>query len=999
MNAFNPKIGTQLSLGFGVILALILALGAMAWFQSNEMAKRTTDLYEHPLTVRSAIGELKADILTMRVHMIDLVLVSDSGQIDAILQSIVVSRYDALKQFTVLYDRYLGDPVDVDLASEDFGRWESVREETIRLLRAGRTEAAVARTRSEGAGGALVTVLMDHIQKIDDFASDKAKALYRDSLQLKADLDRRLAFLVAGMFSLAFLIVFLLYRSIRRPLSELASATLRFRQGQREARCGWSSSDEFGLLSSSFNELADVIEAELSLGSRSTAISAIMLAEDESGPFCRKVLGSLMEHTSAQLGAVYLLNEEKTCFEHFESIGMDASRARSFSATSLEGEFGPAVASGRIQRMPEIPEDSRFSLGTASGSFIPRDIVTIPLVVGSETMAVISLASLGNFDAMGLRLLESIHVALCARMDGVLAYRRLRSFSRRLEDQNRELEAQKNELAAQARELTQQNAELEMQKKQLDEANRLKTSFLSTMSHELRTPLNSVIALSGVLGRRLLGKLPEEEYSYLDVIERNGKQLLSLINDILDLSRIEAGRDELDLGEFDPATLLREVVDLIAPQATQKGIALGYRSQAALPPVSSDYEKCRHVLQNIVANAVKFTQTGSVEIMAEASDKAIVIKVRDTGIGIEAKDLGLIFDEFRQVDASASRRHGGTGLGLTIAKKYARLLGGDIAVESVMGVGSTFSFSLPLGAVAPMAGSARQRSLGAPRQRLGGPARAGGSILLVEDSEGVIIQMKDMLASQGYRISVARDGAEALAQIAREVPDAMILDLMMPAVDGFEVLRRIRENEETDELPVIILTAKYVTKEELAFLKHNHVHQLIRKGDINREQLLEAVAGMLDSAEDEAERREGPRVESGEPLPLVLAVEDNPDNMLTLRALLSPLCRLLEAADGEAALALAAAHIPDLILMDIAMPGMSGIEALKQLRRDRTLRDIPVVAVSARAMRGDRENFLGYGFDSYISKPIDQERLQAALAECLSKRNGRDRPAEGGGHA
>ncbi len=201
-------------------------------------------------------------------------------------------------------------------------------------------------------------------------------------------------------------------------------------------------------------------------------------------------------------------------------------------------------------------------------------------------------------------------------MNGVLDHQQLQELAARLEGQNRELETQKQELAAQADELTEMNTELEMQKRQVDEANRLKSVFLSNMSHELRTPLNSVIALSGVLNRRLAGTLPKEERGYLDVIERNGKHLLALINDILDLSRIEADREELNPARFSVRTLAGEVVAMIEPQAREKSITLTNLVGDDLPLVYSDPDKFQHILQNLVGNAVKFTETGSVEISA-----------------------------------------------------------------------------------------------------------------------------------------------------------------------------------------------------------------------------------------------------------------------------------------------------------------------------------------------------------------------------------------------
>jgi CheY-like chemotaxis protein/anti-sigma regulatory factor (Ser/Thr protein kinase) len=494
-----------------------------------------------------------------------------------------------------------------------------------------------------------------------------------------------------------------------------------------------------------------------------------------------------------------------------------------------------------------------------------------------------------------------------------------------------------------------------------------------------------VIALSGVLNRRLAKTIPAEEFGYLEVIERNGKNLLALINDILDLSRIEAGREEISVNHFFVRELADEIVAMIEPQAVEKKIGLLNQVAGDLPPIVSDPVKCRHILQNLVGNAIKFTEQGQVTISARQSGGEILITVADTGIGIAADQHSVIFDEFRQADGSTSRKYGGTGLGLAIAKKYAQLLAGGITVESAPGQGSAFTLHLPLvlpsGIQAVETGSpdAQTASRSEPL-----PPAQGQTILIVEDNEPAIIQLTYILQAEGYRLMVAHNGKEALAQIEKSVPDAMILDLMMPEVDGFQVLKAIRETARTDQLPVLILTAKHVTKEELSFLKGNHIHQLIQKGDINKHDLLAAVSRMVTpptapSVPPPARRRRPTRPGK----PLVLVVEDNPDNLRTARALLHDRYQVVEAQDGQAAVEQARMHRPDIILMDIALPVMDGIEALREIRKDETLRHIPVFAVTASAMKGDRETILAHGFDGYISKPIDAALLKQTLQTAL----------------
>jgi len=1138
MKLTDLKIGTQLKIGFGIIIFFILILGVISWQQTDKIAQQANEIYEHPFTVRATIGELKTDIMAMRLDFSNFLVAQTDQERQAAISNSEVSQNNAEQQFRILSELYLGPQSDVVNAHNAFLKWIKMRMEVMAHGNVNIIEVAIRRDNT-GDIGSEREQLLDYVKKIDDFAISKANELLFSATNLNKQLNRKLALLVILILGFSILVVYFLNRNIRRPVVELARVTNLFREGKMDVRSRYQSSNEFGQLSNSFNHLADTIETEMTLNNQAALLAGVMLSEDDAHKFSHALLSSLLEQTNSQMGAVYLLNDEETEFEHFECLGMDSSGCKPFSSVHFEGEFGLALSTQQIQHITNIPEDTRFSFHTVSGNFVPREIVTIPIVSGKETVAVISLVNIKSYSKNNIRLLHNIQDILNARVNGVLTYRKMKAFSKRLEEQNSvleaqrkeldkvssynrslleasidplvtigpdgklmdvnrstevvtgrtrmelvstdfsdyfteperakegyqqvfregivrdyelairhadghitpvlynasvyrdntgqvigifaaardiserkqtehevqtmnkeltrrterlsiansELEAQKRELSAQASELTEQNVELEMQKKQLDESNRLKTSFLSNMSHELRTPLNSVIALSGVLNRRLSGKVPEEEHSYLDVIERNGKQLLSLINDILDLSRIEAGREEIEINRFNVSELINEVVELINPQASQKNINLRYIPGKDISPIKSDYIKCRHILQNIIANAVKFTEEGGVEISTKEDAESIRISVNDTGIGIDQDQIPHIFDEFRQADGSNSRKYGGTGLGLAIAKKYAEMLGGNIEVKSIRGKGSKFTLNLPLQSafvqenIETYVDQLKSANSNIVREI----NTTGKTILLVEDTEAVIIQMKEILVQQGYNIMVARNGNEALEQIELQIPDAMILDLMMPEVDGFEVLKRIRNQEKTDHLPVIILTAKYVTKEELAFLKNNGIHQLIQKGDINKDQLLSTVARMMFPESVEVSLPIGkPARRPVTGIPVVLVVEDNPDNMITIKALLDGKCRIIEAEDGRNGVEMAIIHQPHLILMDIALPGMNGIEALNEIRKEVKLEFVPIIAVSASAMKGDREDFIALGFDDYISKPIDNKAFQIIVTEYLN---------------
>lgn len=1130
----NFQIATQMYIGFATMILFVILLGVISSRQTDILQNQTEIFYNHPFQVRRALGYLNADILKMRLGTRDLMLADSEQEIYDALKLIETSAHDAELQFKTLREHYLGPQSDVTAAYNAFITWNVARQENIKRVLDGDIQAVKDNIKPDGRIGKYREDMLNKIDVIDKFSFNKSNQIYEYSEQLNTTINTQMVFIVFIFLIISIIISYYLLRNIRRPIIELTDVTTRFQNGDLDARSSVFSKNEFSILSEAFNSLAEQIQQNLILNKMETSLAASMLKEEDAHRFFQSLLPLLSSYTNSQMVAVYLLSDDKKRFEHFESVGTSDTAKISFDANSYEGEFGQVLLSRKMESIKNIPLDTRFVFNTVSGTFVPREIITIPILAGDEIVAIISLASVRKYNKEATLLIENVYDTLNARIEGVLTYQQLKHFSTILEKQkeelakagtynrclieasidplvtigpdgkitdvnqsteditglsrkeligtdfanyftdpqkakegyqqvfrdgmvhdyelelrhihgkvtpvlynatvykdetgkvigvfaaardvseskriekellrlnedlnqrseklqmaNSELQLQKQELDAQSTELAQQNAELEIQKNQLNEANRLKTNFLSNMSHELRTPLNSVIALSGVLNRRLVKLIPEEEYSYLSVIERNGKHLLSLINDILDISRIEAGREEIEIGGFDMNRLLADVVVMIKPQADEKKIELIHKNENTHQLLRSDMDKCRHILQNLIGNAVKFTDKGKVEVETMQKGNSIKVIVTDTGVGISEKHIDHIFDEFRQADGSTSRRYGGTGLGLAIAKKYANLLGGTIAVSSVLDKGSTFILTLPLQYAAENK-IAQERvyesTASIANQAVDTLHAKGKTILVVEDSEPAVIQIKDFLEESGYQVLTAKNGADAFQIISNIVPDAMILDLMMPDMDGFEVLKTLREAEKTAHVPVLILTAKHITKDELKFLKRNNIHQLIQKGDVNRAELLNAVRSMITlSVETISETENVPLPTPNEinGKPQILIVEDNIDNMITVKAVLGDAFIVFEANNGVEGVKMAKKHKPDLILMDIALPEMDGVEAFKKIRNNGQLAHIPILALTASAMTNDRETILAYGFDGYLVKPIDEKVFFKTINQVL----------------
>ena len=982
----NLKVSKQIYLSQGLVLVLVAILCVTSLIAANKLWQSSKDIYEHPFAVRGAISELQADVLKIRLIMKDVVLETNDQKIADSIQLMDAYEADAFKQFDILYDKYLGPKTDIDATYKAFIKWKPERDESLRLLRAGNSIEAINRTKETGIGGKNAKDVIDNVLIISNFAKNKSEIIYADANKHRITIETVIIIVSVIIIIICLLISILLIRTILTPIKELLKAIAGFQSGKLDARSDYSSDNEFGDVSESFNHMAEIIQIEMQNKENAANISSEMLQEDLLQPFCTNLVKALIRHTNSQMGTIYVLNEQKKDYIKIVSIGLKEGARESYKASIDEGEIGLVIATRKMQHTKEIPTDTQLIFSTVHGDYIPNESLAIPVFDGKEITAIICLATIYTYKTPTIRLLNDIIKEIAARLNNVLAAQKIVDYSQKLNASNVELEYQSKELAVQKDELIEQNIELEMQKKQLDEASQLKSSFLSNMSHELRTPLNSVIALASVLNRRLAGMIPEEEYSYIDVIERNGKNLLALVNDILDLSRIESGKEEINISSFNIYELVAEVLEMIEPQANQKDIVLLNEVSYDLPAVMNDRAKCRHIIQNLIGNAVKFTNEGKIVIGAEIINEKISISVADTGIGISNDQLSYIFDEFRQGDESASKQNGGTGLGLAISKKYANLLQGNVEVTSELGKGSIFTLKIPM-TLAKFEDKNNEIVKTEEKHIISTSETSGKHILLVEDSEPIIIQMNDILTEQGYIVKVVRNGKEALEQIQIELPDAMVLDLMMPEIDGFQVLKTIRNVEKSAHIPVLVLTAKHITREELKVLKSNHIYQLIQKGLVGKNELLTAVKNMiLEQKQETITRLEKKKNNIIDEKPTILVVEDNPDNMMTVKALLKEEYDVLEAIDGISGIELAKKNIPSLILLDISLPIIDGFQVLKELKKDERLINVPIIALTARAMVGEKEKILSYGFDGYVSKPIDEELLKNSIRGVLNDR-------------
>jgi signal transduction histidine kinase/CheY-like chemotaxis protein len=483
--------------------------------------------------------------------------------------------------------------------------------------------------------------------------------------------------------------------------------------------------------------------------------------------------------------------------------------------------------------------------------------------------------------------------------------------------------------------------QLERQSAALEVASRHKSEFLASMSHELRTPLNAIIGFSEVLLERMFGELNERQDDYLRDIWSSGKHLLELLNDILDLSKIEAGQMVLNRSEFAVRESLEYCLSMVRERALKQRVLLSLDVDPEVSLLDADRLRFRQVLLNLLANAVKFTpEGGRVGVRASVHDQDLVVEVADTGPGVPAEDRQRIFDAFQQGATRHPEQTEGTGLGLTLSKRILELHGGRIWVESEAGKGSTFGFALPIRSGDPALTSVPRAGLGSdlPAEVAPGPRP---TVVVVEDDRRSFDLLRVYLEAAGARVVSARDGEEGLDTVRRLSPAGVVLDILLPGMDGWEVLARLKADPATAAIPVVVVS---MLDERGRGFALGAAEYLVKP--VSKDQLLAALHRV-------AAIPERPHT--------VVAIDDDPLAIELVRASLEPEgWTVLGAATGQEGLALIRERKPSAVLLDLLMPGMDGFEVVEALRADPDTKSVPVVILTSMSMsQQDKERLQG----------------------------------------
>jgi signal transduction histidine kinase/DNA-binding response OmpR family regulator len=532
-----------------------------------------------------------------------------------------------------------------------------------------------------------------------------------------------------------------------------------------------------------------------------------------------------------------------------------------------------------------------------------------------------------------------------------------------LQQIHRELEQR---VEARTGQLAAANKELELKNREVERATKLKSQFLASMSHELRTPLNAIIGFSDLLADKTAGPLTDKQGRFIKHVQDGARHLLQLINDILDLSKVEAGQLELHCENFLMVDALPEVLSTIRPLAMAKNIHVHQRI-VDNPSVSADRVRFKQILYNLLSNAVKFTpKDGRIEIECHSEGNLVSISVVDTGIGIRPEDQAAVFEEFRQVEAKAGTTQEGTGLGLTITKRLVERQGGTISLASVVGRGSRFTFTLPTGSK-PTTAITSTRSSSSLSSAV--EDEAGKPLVLIVDDD---LASRELLASylnSDYRIAMAESGVEALEKIKQLQPDAVTLDVLMDKGNGFEALVALRKQVETANLPVIILSILDQKSVGFSLGATDYLIKPMRKAE-----LLETMHKYVSPRQDDDS--------------VILLVDDDSRTLeLVEDTLRAAGYETQSVQSGARALEVLSSKIVSAVLLDLLMPGMDGFQVIGHIRQQATLKELPILVMTAKTLNHQELAILGEDTQAFFQKGNNwQQRLIVEINRVIQKK-------------
>ena len=732
-------------------------------------------LYLQTRTVLDGARERGLELTKIFAHSSVQAVVADDFLVLRQMINSIASEPDVLHAMIL-------DPRGLVLAHSDMRRVGQVYDDSL-------TRRASATTEPLVQDGEVAGIHM-HDFAVPIYVLNERRAVARVAISLERELAgiRRTRNLVLGLgvvaLAMGLALATWLARTVTRPVRELAQGAQEFAAGNLGRVIAVRGGDEVGRLGETFNRMAGSIKARWEIDRDLSSRLELGSVLETISRHARKLL-------NADLACVAAVNPATQTATMVSSAGARTEELRSLSIGAGRGLGGVVLLTGRALAVADCAKDERI-VGEHADVLRREGIVStlvVPISLKGRTIGLLYVANrratvFGRQDEDTLN-----HLAAQA----AIAIENARLY----EEVTKHAEDLENKVEERTRELQETNRRLEA-------ASRHKSEFLANMSHELRTPLNAIIGFTRLVMRRSKEVLPAKQYENLEKINLSADQLLLLINDVLDLSKVEAGKMDVRPVSFQLESMIDICLRTVEPMVKPEQIQLAKDLEPDLPQLVTDQDKLKQIVMNLLSNAIKFTETGTITVSARRHGDRVALAVTDPGIGIPEDARELIFEEFRQVDSSSTRRHGGTGLGLSISRHFARLLGGDITVESRLGRGSTFTLTIPMRYEREEPAPADASTVAALK-----PAESayhGKVMLAIDDDPDAIYLLRENLGDAGYRVVGALGGEEGLEKARALRPFAITLDLLMAHRNGWDVLRDLKADPVTMGIPVIVIS-------------------------------------------------------------------------------------------------------------------------------------------------------------------------------------------------
>lgn len=1040
----QTKISTRLFLGFALILLCTMVAAMIGLRSINQLSQMTSDLYDHTFVVADTVVELRSDVMQAQNIINRIENAKSPAEVALQKQRLLALRELVDKHIGILQKFYLGNPADVDGIHKAITEWRAARAQVIALAEAGLVAKAIAFDNEHMAPlGEAVLRRVEEVRTFT--ASQAVELRRRaDEKAATTVMQTYVASVIIFIASilLTLLITRSVQRSLRQAadtvqkLIEGSGDKVRVAQaigaGDLSQELTLSEplkidnarlpDDEIGVLiktaaqlsevqytlDEAFREMAhslrqdrEIVQSLDWLKSGQNKLNSLMRGEQGVEEMANKVLAYLAEYLKAGVGALYRYDEQsdRLCLTATYAFTPRNNMGNCFRLG--EGLVGQAAREQKIISLSDVPSDY-LPINSALGESTPKVVTVVPLVRGTRLIGVLEIGSFHEFADIEREFVEVAREAIAIGLDTTLARQRTAELLEETQQQAEELRVQQEELQQSNEELEERAHMLEQQREKiritnqeiaeaneklrqkaadLNRASDYKSEFLANMSHELRTPLNSLMILSNLLAQNKEGNLSAKQVEFANTIYGAGRDLLNLINDILDISKVEAGQIQIHYAEMSVRGLCDNLRDLFAPVAEQKGLDLRMEIAAEAAPVfQGDEQRVQQILKNLMSNALKFTAEGEVAIRVTTCQvgqdnplpvPAIAFSVCDTGIGVPEDKRELIFQAFHQADGSISRKYGGTGLGLSISLQLASAMHGDIRMTSDEGRGSVFTLYLPLAGAADQTGkvaAAHPRVVAsgdiilpsqgiesayfaAPlpddRERL---TAGDKSILVIEDDLEFAKILQDMIGKRGFPVLLASNGESGVALANRYAPSAIILDVALPHIDGWRVMRTLKDNPRTRHIPVHFITCMEDRQKALSMGAIGFVTKPVSAEQLNN------VFQAIESSIDKSVKR-------------LLIVEDNAAEARSMVALLeSEQVEITVAASGKEALQLLSSATFDCMVLDLNLLDMSGFELLERIEAMDGLARPPVIVHSGRELAHEDERRLWRYAESIIIK-------------------------------